>query len=194
MKEFLRHFEITIANDSVYRINAYANYLKIVEYSASDKIEISLANQAFEKIPSGISMALPQGEEFSYIDLKNETGADVSVELMLSNALLYDNNLSISNELNADISTDTIATPAPVTATAVAGAVSIPSEVDRRELIIQNNHATYDVWIGDANVNSVTSRGIKLLAGQQIILTTSAQIHFHSPSGNATLSYMSLSK
>ena len=188
-----RFFEPTIANNTVLRINAYGNFLTIFDYSASDKLEISIGGEPFEKIRSGVSIQLKQGDDFSYIDFKNDTGASVQVEFALTTGSITDKSISIAGELDCDISTDTLETPAKVTATAVAAAVSIAADTDQREIVIEN-HSANIVWLGDAAVDGAVTRGIRLLPTTKIVLSTSAAIYLHAPAGNSDLSYMRLTK
>ena len=151
-------------------------------------------NHKEQDLPKGLSVELAAGESaFTRLRFRNPTGGAITLKFSISAGRVYDNRVTISGELNVDPSTDTIETPAKVTATAVAAAVNIPSDGDQREIIIEN-HSANIVWLGDNAVDGAATRGIRLYPNTKIVLSTSAAIYLHAPAGASDLTYMRLTK
>ena len=189
-KVFYQRLTYTLADGELREIHTFAKFFKILSNTGATDIDFSLGGQTFYKIPAGISIELPAGDQMTNIRLQNNTGGVATVDMVLSNGRVIDDRNIISGTVVVDSSGSTINTPAKITATNVAAAVSIPANTSRKAVIIYNNHATNIVWIGDANVNGSTLRGIPINPGESPTINTKAAIYTHSPSGNADLSYM----
>lgn len=194
-KSIYQYFEHQIAAGEIYEVAAYGRFLKLISNSGATDILVTLGeNHKEQRFPQGISVQLADTEKsFTLVRFRNDTVAAVTIKFCFSAGIIYYDSVTVSGELNVDPSTDTIETPAKLTATNVAAAVSIAAEATQREIIL-NNQSANTIWYGDANVDGSTGRGIELPPFQRVAVMTSSIIYFHAPAGNSDLSIMRLKK
>lgn len=194
-KSYYRYFDITIAAGEIYQLNVFGRFMSILYNSSTTDPLVAINGQPEEKIPAGLSIKLSD-EEYSFkkIEIRNSSGSSMSLKLAFSSGEVYDNRFAVTSTLDVNTATDTISTPAALTIpTTAPGAASIAASTSRREVVIQNNGAN-PLWIGDANVDGANNRGIKVAAGDSIVLNTSAAIYMRATGASTTVSYMTLSK
>jgi len=189
-----QYFKRTIAAGEVIRINAYGNFLTLLNSTGAEDILISISGQSFQEMPQGLSLELPQGDSFVYLEFRNSEAGPVTIKFSLSNGKIFDNRVTISGTLDVTETTNAINTPAAVAVeVAVPGAATIAANANRREILIQNNGAN-PIWVGDANVDGANNRGIKIDIGGSIILASEAALYLRSTVGASTASYMEMTK
>ena len=167
-------------------IYAYANFITILENSASNEINIGIGDMTPVPLRAGLQYELPQGDNFSKLMIYNQSAAETTVSLILSNGRVRDNRLTLAGEIPVRLVSDVIESPLMLTIGPVI-AVALAPVAGQREVFLQNSGG-YDIWFGDANVSPASRRGIKLTPDQQMILSSAATIYFKTDGGSSMLS------
>lgn len=186
-KTAYRYFSYILEPGKPQPINFVGNYLNVLTFTGNaGDLLISINGQSEQYIPVGLKILVADG--FNIITLRNTGGANATVELNLGNGDMANQSLSLSSgTINVNPTGDAIVTPAKITSTAIAGAVTYTPDPSCREIIIYNNSLNV-VWVGDSNVDGSALRGIPILPNEKIFLTVSAKLYFHSPGGNSDIS------
>lgn len=193
MKNFYRYFERTITNGSTALLSVYGRFLTLLNNTSSTDILISISNQQYEQLPQGLSVELPPENVFTEIKFQNTSGATITIKFCISNGRVYDNRVVISGDLSVTDISDGISTPAKVDVATGSAQSLIAVNTNRKEIIIQNT-GDFDLWIGDANIDPPTNRGIHLVSNDSITLATTAQIYGEAVTGATIASLLELTK
>jgi len=194
MRSIYQYYQPTIAAGQILRVNAYSNFITLLDNSGSSDILISISGQSFQQLPKGISIGLPQGDNFKYLDFKNTSGASVQIKFSISSGRIFDNRVVISDAIAVNPTSDTIETPAAITVpTTAPGSPQIAADTTRREIIIQNTGSN-PLWVGDSAVDGASNRGVQIFSGESIILSTTAAIYLRATGASTTASTMNLTK
>lgn len=189
MNTFYQYFAITIASGEVARVNAYSHFITLLTHTGAQNIQISIGGQAMQELPAGLSVELPQDQNFTYLEFKNTEAGPVTITFSLSSGAVQDNRSVVTGTLITNPSGNTFVTPAAIAVgVAAPGAPSIAADPGQREVIIQNNGAN-PIWAGDINVDGATGRGILIAVGASVVLSTEADIYLRSTGGASTASY-----
>jgi len=194
MKNFYSFFNITIQAGEIYRINNYSHYITLLSSTGAQNVMISIGGQAMQELPFGLSVELPQDENFTYLEFKNNELLAVTITFSLSSGAVSDNRNVVNGTVVVNPSANTFVTPAAL-AVAIGAPVApaIVANPGRREVIIQNNGAN-PVWAGDINVDGANNRGVLIPIGGTVILSTEAEIYLRSTGGASTASYAELER
>lgn len=194
MINFYQFFSITIAAGEVYHINSYSHFITLLSSTGVQSIMISIGGQAMQELPAGLSVELPQDQNFTFLEFKNNELVPVTITFSLSSGAVQDNRNIITGIIAVNPSGNTFVTPAAIAvAVGAPGAVSIAANPGRREVIIQNNGAN-PIWAGDANVDGTSNRGILIEIGATVVLSTEAAIYLRSTGGASTASYAEIKR
>ena len=110
------------------------------------------------------------------------------------NLIFYNSNrVVISGDLSVTDISDGISTPAKVDVATGSAQSLIAANTNRKEIIVQNT-GVYELWVGDANIDPPTNRGIKIVANDSITLATTAQLYGEAVTGATIASLLELTK
>lgn len=189
-----RHVEAVIEANGRQTIDVHARFITLLGNSGTQDIKIQIEDQTEEVLPAGVSIELADGERFfNFVRLINQTAAQITVQIAFSAGRIIDNRVTIANVLNVKDVADTIESPAKITATSTAGAVTIAADTDQRGIILEN-HSANIVWWGDANVDGSATRGTRLFPSKKEFIPTEAKLYLHAPAGNSDLTYVRLKR
>ena len=175
-------YEYTISAGQRQAINSYGRFITLLENSVSTGPTLSINKQRGGELPAGISVELPSLERFNSIDLVNETGSPQTVKVVISNGQIYDSRFVASAAIPVKSGGALTSSVATVT-NGAAAAIASAADTNKKEVIIQNNDAVNEVWVGGADVDPATAKGTKVAAGGTAILTTSAAVYAKNASG-----------
>ncbi len=194
MKSIYRYFPITIAAGEIYRINAFARFLKIYRTTGSQNILVSIGGQPFEELPQGNSIELPASENFTALEFRNVEASSVVLKIMLSAGKIEDSTATVNGEVEVDPSSNALESPSAIAVDVAApGAPSIVADSTVRGVFLQNNGAN-PIWVGDANVDGANNRGYKIPKDGAVVIETSGDIYLRSTTGASTCSVLKLKK
>ncbi len=174
----MREYEFSIAaGETSRRTVPPANFIRVK--SASGDIRITAQDENGNRlldlvVSEGMRCAVPS--EFVDISVRNDTGATSSVVLVIGSGMVDDSQLS--GTITMDKST-AISSAADVSINAATKSIVAAANSARREIMITSlstNAAAFRV--GDTNAAS--NRGIELLPGSTITLTTSAAVYAYN--------------
>lgn len=189
-----QYFQRVIAAGEVARINVYGNFITLLSNTGSANIRISIGGQSFQELPFGLSVELPQGDNFTYLEFQNTEGAAVTIAFSLSSGRINDARLVLNGVVAVNLTTNALSTPAAITVnTAAPGAATIAANTSRRTVIIQNNGAN-PIWAGDSAVDGASNRGILIPIGDTLVLDSEAAIYLRATGAASTASIMELTK
>lgn len=189
-----QYFQRAIAAGEVVRVNVYGNFITLLSNTGSANIRISIGGQSFQELPFGLSVELPQGDKFTYLEFQNTEGAAVTIAFSLSSGRINDARLVLNGVVAVNLTTNALLTPAAITVnTAAPGAATIAANTSRRTVIIQNNGAN-PIWAGDSAVDGASNRGILIPVGDTLILDSEAAIYLRATGAASTASIMELTK
>ncbi len=189
-----KYFSVTIPAGEIRRVDVYSRFLTILNNSAASDPLVSIGGQSYERIPQGISIELPENDNFGYLEFYNDSIADLTITFAVSAGRIYDARLVASAVLSVNATSNVLSTPAAITVTTSAPASpAIAADSTRRAVILQNNGAN-PVWVGDAAVDGANNRGICIVPGESMSIETEAAIYLRSTGGNSTVSYALLKK
>ena len=187
----------TIAANSDLKINKYARFITLLSSTGgSEDIAISINNQRQGILEQGISIELPPFTQFNNLKVFNLSGSPVTVTVALSNGRVVDSRLNLTAGLTVASPQNLTTVAGVAVVNAAAAAVIMAQNSDRREAFITNLDVTNAIYIGDANTDAGAAipQGVKLDAGQTIVLETKAAIYAQNESGanvNVGLAYTS---
>lgn len=173
---------ITIVAGGFQDVFIYGRVLTIFEATAT-AINIALDGEPISAWREGQGIELGEDVWFKQIRFENTGGAASTIQYAVSNHRIVDNRAVVSGELEVDAAGNSVVTPAGIAVSDVAAAIA--ANTSRREIVLQNNGAN-DIWIGDANVDAATSRGIKLQPGDVLILATASVLYHRCAAGLAS--------
>lgn len=104
-------FTYTVAAGDRQPINALGKYITLLE-SSSDELRISINGQRGGKLPQGLSLELPELENFTKIDLVNDTASAITFTVALSNGKIIDARTVLSGAV--EVRNDPLNTPLDV--------------------------------------------------------------------------------
>ncbi len=172
----------TIAANQDIHLDIQARSLFILEVSGGP-IEMRVDDGPLSPVRENAGFELPGEATYRRLSFTNTGGTTASFTLVHSLATLKNMRVSLGDTLTTK-SGDTLSTPAAVTCGTAATAIVAASST-RGAVMIQNQHTTENVWVGDANVgNDAAPRGMKITAGQSITLASGAALYGRR--GNAT--------
>lgn len=194
MKTIYQDYQVVLSAGEFRQFQCHGRYLTILDNSLSTDMMISFDGQAEQPVPKGISIELPEQENFVTLGLRNPAGSSATLRFAISNGKVDDNRNVISGTVTVEGVSNTITTPVKGTATTgVPGAPAVAAAGANRKVIIQNLGAN-DIWFGDSNVDGANSRGTKILPGDGYEIDTAAAIYIRSTVGNSDYSLNVFSK
>lgn len=116
MKSIYRFYRKTIANNAFAPVNVWAKFIVLLANTSTTNILISIAGEEFEELPKGISVRLPDNQNFTEIKFKNVSGAACTIEFAVSAGDVIDNRFIITGDITVTDISDAITTPVPITA------------------------------------------------------------------------------
>ena len=191
---FIQYYSYVIAAGEIQDVHAWNKFLTILANSASNNIDVSLDNQPFTTFKPGIAYEIPEGVQL--IQIKNTAGTSTTVEFYLSEEMVHDNRVSITDDLNVIDVANQIETPAALLLNAGNSyKATIAADATQKGIEIVNTGANI-CYYGkvDADVDPATLRGIPLDAGVDKILPINCDLFFESDSLDCTISYMRLQR
>lgn len=103
-KSSYRFYRTTLQPNGVLTIHSYARFLTILSNSIATNCKISINGDAEEELPSGLSVELPEKENFDHLTLHNPSATDpMTIEFSLSSGRVLDNRLVLSGSIFTDI-------------------------------------------------------------------------------------------
>lgn len=102
-------FTIVLAAGESRKINKLGKYVTILSNSNADDPRIQINGQQGGKIPSGLSLELPETEDFDRIELKNESASSMTLEVAISNGKIIDSRTVLSGSI--EVKNDPLNTP-----------------------------------------------------------------------------------
>jgi len=193
-KSAYKYFSVTIPAGEIRRVDVYSRFLTILNNSAASDPLVSIGGQSYERIPQGISIELPDDDNFTYLEFYNDSAATLTITFAVSAGRIYDARFVASAVLSVNATSNVLSTPAAIAVTTSAPASpAIAADNTRRAVILQNN-GSYPVWAGDSNVDGVNYQGVQILPSETLTLETEAAIYLRSTVGNSTVSCTLLKK
>ncbi len=198
MQTFFDSYRFAVPAGGTYRLNNYSSFITLLSNDSLTAVRVGIDGFAAARMLTGLSIELPQGEKFRYLEFRNESAAIMNIEVALSSGRIYDSRLVLSGVVNVTDTANQVETPAAIAvpnanANPPTNAVNLAADADNKQVILQNN-GLFDVWAGDATVNPATNRGSKIEPGDSLILPTSAQIFFVGNGGASTISVNKLQR
>ncbi len=194
MKTIYQDYQVILQAGEYRAFQCHGRYLTFLDNSLSTDMMVSFDGQSEQPVPKGISIELPETENFVTLGLRNPAGSAATIRFSISNGKVEDNRNVISGTVSVENISNTITTPAMGTATTSApGSPAIAAAGGNRIYIIQN-HGPNDLWFGDSNVDGANKRGTKILPNDAYELATAAAVYFRSTVGNTEYSVNVLSK
>jgi hypothetical protein len=184
------HYKTTLESGVTKTFGGHGNFFRLLTTTGSNQLKISFDSGVEQTIYPGMGIRRIDGKFFGDIAFTNPNASSVTLEYCIAvNAEIEDNRVSIADNISVTDISDEIETPVAITATTTAAAIA--SSSTQKALWLQNN-GSVDVWIGDANVDGSSSRGIKLEAGKQMVIPTNGAVYHRTTASTTTLSYMRL--
>lgn len=194
MKTIYQDYQVVLAAGEYRPFQCHGRYLTFLDNSLSTDMMVSFDGQSEQPIPKGISIELPETENFVTLGLRNPAGSAATIRFSISNGKVDDNRNVISGTVTVENISNTLTTPVKGTATTAApGAPAVAAAGANRKVIIQN-HGANDIWFGDANVDGANTRGTKILPNDGYEVDTAAAIYIRSTVGNSDYSLNVFSK
>jgi len=189
-----KYFSVTIPAGEIRRVDVYSRFLTILNNSAASDPLVSIGGQSYERIPQGISIELPDDENFTYLEFYNDSAATLTITFAVSAGRIYDARFVASAILSVNATSNVLSTPAAIAVTTSAPASpAIAADSTRRAVMLQNN-GSYPVWAGDSNVDGANNRGLCISPGEALTLESEAEIYLRSTGGASTISLVILQK
>jgi len=187
MRMVYRRFQKVLNNNDVATVDVNGRFLTILDNTSATDLEFAIGDEVFQAIPKGISVELPTNPDgtdnfFGQIQIRNTTGAAATITIAVSSGHIYDNRIVISSAtvLLVNSTGGTLTTPVKyTTGTGAPGAPAVAAAASTREVWIYNGGGD-TVWMGDANVDGSSVRGIPIAPGQTAIIDTAAAIYLRS--------------
>lgn len=188
-----RYISISIPANDIAERSVYGRFLTLLDNSALSDVEVSIAGDAFEALPAGISVEInDQEQSFTNLRFKNPTASVMAIKIALSSGRVLDNRLVASAELDVSITGNDVESPAAVTVTDAGVVLAAVDTI--RERWLQNNGGS-DVWIGDANVDPANKRGYKIVPNSGFVVAGNCAFTVKTPAGTtSTLSILNMKR
>lgn len=196
-KEYFLPYNEALAANAIKSFNVVGRFLTILSTTGAADIYVQIGDANEQQIPAGLSIELPEGEEFTKLRFRNSEGSSITLKFSVSNGRVFDNRNVISGTVTTTISgtaatletlANTISTPASVSvATTAPGSPQVAASSTNREVHVQNN-GSFDLWWGDSNVDGANNRGQKIIPGGKEIIAGTFAIYFRANGGTTTAS------
>lgn len=186
---------ITLAANTGREVNIVGNFLRVLATSGSVDIFVQIGDGRETQIPAGLGVDLPEGEKFSKVRFRNSEGSQVVVQYAIGNGKILDDRTTFTGTVNTlEAVSNTLATPAAISVpTTAPGAAQVAAASTTREVWVQNN-GSFDLWVGDSNVDGANNRGVKIIPGGLAVFVTSAALYMRANGGTTTASVSQFSK
>lgn len=187
-KPFFEPYTRVIPAGGMINLPFMGRFITLLENDLSIDPQVGI-DQAYKgSLPKGLSVELPSGEVFKYIQIHNPSGSTMTITLALSVGRIYDNRLVISGEVDVDFTPTAIETPAAITLNAGNSyEQTIAADTDRKAMFLQNNGSNA-FWAGDSNVDPTANRGTKVEPDEIYICEVTAAVTLKSNSLDCTIS------
>ncbi|OHB60886.1 MAG: hypothetical protein A2167_05455 [Planctomycetes bacterium RBG_13_46_10] len=198
-KSFFEPMTLTIPAGSLRQVPFQANFVTLLENNLSTNPQVGIGQAYRGTLKKGISVELPEGEHFTYIQIYNPAASDMTIEIAFSIGRIIDNRLVLEGTIDVNDTAASLVSPVPITLNAGNSySGSIPANVDRKSLLISVVTPGNDnVAFGDENVDVGTGRGL-LRNGYEnsgvltpLELKTSGIVYMEAE-GDAVVSYVEL--
>lgn len=171
-KSAYRFYRATLTPGKVLTISSYARFLTILSNNLTTSPKISINGDAEEELPSGLSVELPEKENFDHLELRNPSAIDsMTLEFSLSAGHIYDNRLVISGSTFTEILDQLKGDSVPenwgndITVGVVAVSL-LAANTNRKSVLIQSDVANSGIiYIGYDNTVGSGKKVATLLPG-----------------------------
>jgi|GEM_PF-6766533 len=155
----------------------------VAALAATGGMEVAFGEGAFIPLDVGQTVSFQEGEGFSFVRVKDTSGAANTVDLYVGRGEFFDLRFSATGTLTTrESAPDTLTTGATVSALNAAATELAAANALRREIMLVNTDAAATVYVGGAS-GALAGEGIPVLAGQSLTLQSSAAVYARNDSG-----------
>lgn len=186
---------ITLAAGVSRDVNIQGNFFRVLSTTGSADILVQIGSGRETPVPAGLGVDLPEGEKFDKIRFRNSEGSQVVVQYAIGNGKILDDRSTFTGTVNTlEAVSNTLATPASISVpTTAPGSPQVAASTTTREVWVQNN-GSFDLWVGDSNVDGANNRGVKIIPGGLAVFVTSAALYMRANGGTTTASVSQFTK
>lgn len=178
-------FTYTIPAGGIQKIEYAFSFMRV--YSLSDALNTFFrfddSGNESRFIGAGVALEFPQVAQNLYI--RNGSGGNITVELGLAIAKLYDDRLNVSGNVNVvTLASPTFTVPADVALPGTTTTLILAANTSRRTALIKASPTNGGIIkIGESTAGA--SRGFSLAAGEAMTIDTTAAIYAYNSSAVA---------
>lgn len=153
-----RFYRQTLTPGQILTINSYARFITIMSNDVDVNPQFSINGDPFEELPSGLSVELPDKDNFEYLQIRNVHPTDtMTLEFSLSSGRIFDNRLIISGSTFTDILAQLKGDATPENwgndiTVGIAAVLILASNPNRKSALVQSDVANGGIiYVGYGN-------------------------------------------
>lgn len=178
-RDFYRDFNFTLSAGQIIPVAAWGSYLTILDNNTAFDILVSIDGNAFQPIPAGVSVELPQDQSYAGFLIQNSSAGAMTVHFAISSGKIVDARFKTSATLNTSDANllaelQGITTPGTFAADATVGVAAVSalaSNAARKACLIQADATnTGKIFLGFDNTVTTVKKIITLSPGASFVV------------------------
>lgn len=162
------YYGIALAANQVFTLPAYGRMLNILGVTGANYVSVALPGQTFARLKSQLSYELPDFGTFNTIQLRNDEGVSITVDVVISDGRVLNNDAAgvvagLSDVLAELVGTNQAETVIPQKTVTGTAAKILDAGSAKRDIYLQQKYpggGAY-VFLGDASL-SLTNWAVQL--------------------------------